>query len=95
MFKKFVNRTFIYLFQMRIVKELSVGTYKVTVFHWNNKYLLKFEDGLNELTYKISQLDITSEADVEVFLTDPEVLLKVNESFEKMNQTLSLYFSKI
>lgn len=80
---------------MRIVKETSVGLYKVTIFNWNNKYLLKFEDGLNELTYKISQLDITSETDVDVFLTDPEVLAKVNESFEKMNQTMDVYFSKI
>jgi len=80
---------------MRVIKEASVGLYKVTIYHWNNKYLLKFEDGLNELTYKISQLDITSEADVEVFLTDPEVLSKVDETFGKMNQTLDAYFSKI
>ena len=80
---------------MRIIKEASVGLYKVTIYHWNNKYLLKFEDGINELTYKISQLDITSEADVEVFMTDKDVLLKVDESFEKMNQTLDVYFSKI
>lgn len=95
MFKNFVTRTSNYLFPMRIIKELSVGIYKVTIYHWNNKYLLKFEDGINELTYKVSQLDITSEADIEVFLTDTEVLQKVNESFEKMNQTLDVYFSKI
>jgi hypothetical protein len=80
---------------MRIIKEASVGLYKVTIFNWNNKYLLKFEDGLHELTYKISQLDITSEIDLDVFLNDPEVLAKVNETFEKMNQTLDVYFTKI
>ncbi len=80
---------------MRIIKETKVGEYKVTIFHWNNKYLLKFEDGRSELTYKISQLDITTEADVDVFLSDADVLGKVRESFEKMDETLDTYFSKI
>ena len=80
---------------MRIIKETTVGQFKVTMFHWNNKYLLKFEDGHNELTYKISQLDITTEADVDVFLTDQDVLGKVRESFQKMDETLDTFFAKI
>lgn len=80
---------------MRIVKEANVGLYKVTVFHWNNKYLLKFEDGRNELTYKISQLDITAEADIESFLSDAQILAQVGETFERMDQTLELFFTKI
>ena len=80
---------------MRIIKETKAEEFKITIFHWNNKYLLKFEDGRNELTYKINQLDLTTEADIDVFISDTEVLGKVRESFEKMDQTLDLYFSKI
>lgn len=80
---------------MRIVREIKVEEWKVTIFHWNNKYLLKFEDGFNELTYKINQLDLTAETDIDVFLENGEVLGKVRESFEKMEETLSVFYNKI
>ena len=80
---------------MRILKETTVQEWKVTIFHWNNKYLLKFEDGFHELTYKVNQLDITSETDINVFLEDEAVLEKVRESFEKMDETMTVFLNKI
>lgn len=83
------------LLSMRIVKETQVMGLKVTIFLWNNKYLVKFEDGSSELTYKISQMDLTSESDVDIFLTNEEVLNKVRESFESMRETLRTFYDKI
>ena len=80
---------------MRIVKELNVGEFKVTVFHWNNKYILKYENGWHEITVKISQLDVNSESDIDIFLSDPEISLKIKESFEKLNETMATFYSKI
>ena len=80
---------------MRIVKELNVETFKVTVYFWNNKYILKYENGWHEITYKISQLDINSESDVDVFLSDPEIIQKIKESFDKVNETLTAFYNKI
>ena len=80
---------------MRITKETNVDGLKVTVYHWNNKYLLKFENGRNELTYKISQMDISSDEDVETFLSDKEIISLVHKSFEKMDETLTAFFAKI
>ena len=80
---------------MQIIKETVVEGWKVTVYSWNNKYLLKFENGQNELTYKVSQLDITSEHDVELFLSDPHIKEQIRHTFEKMDETLSIFYSKI
>ena len=80
---------------MRIVKELNVGEFKVTVFHWNNKYILKYENGWHEITVKISQLDVNSESDIDIFLSDPEISLKIKESFEKLNEPMATFYSKI
>ena len=80
---------------MRIVKELNVETFKVTVYFWNNKYILKYENGWHEITYKISQLDINSESDIDVFISDPEIIQKVKESFDKVNETMAAFYNKI
>jgi hypothetical protein len=80
---------------MRILKETKANEFKVTIFHWNNKYLLKFEDGANEITYKINQLDISTESDIDLFLTDPELMNKVRECFDAVINTLDAFFSKV
>ena len=80
---------------MRIVKEINVEEFKVTVYHWNNKYILKYENGWHEITVKISQLDINTESDLDIFLSDSEILWKIKEAFEKLNETMATFYSKI
>lgn len=68
---------------MRIVKEISLPDLKVSIFNWNNKYLVKFEQGLLEQTYKIPETEITSEKDLETLLSEA-FLSKVRTRFKDM-----------
>lgn len=80
---------------MRIIKELQVQSYKVTVYFWNEKYLVKFENGSNELTYKIKQTDLTTDADLETFFIDSQILEKTKEAFSKMEDALHAFYEAI
>jgi len=48
---------------MRVVAEIPHPEVKITIFHWNNRYLIKLEAGLLEQTFKIPEYDVTSEDD--------------------------------
>lgn len=68
---------------MRIVKEVPLPDLKVTIFNWNNKYLVKLEQGLLEQTFKIPETEISSEQDLDALLTD-EFLNKARQRFREM-----------
>lgn len=72
---------------MRIHKELKRGDIKISVFIWNNKYLLKFEQGLVEQTFKINESDILEENDLECFFSG-NFLSEVEKRFEEMHKSL-------
>lgn len=69
---------------MRVVKEIPGDQYNLTIYSWNNKYLLKFEQGSFEQTYKISEFDVLMESDLDVIVSDAFVE-KVIKRFEEMN----------
>ncbi|WP_143960589.1 hypothetical protein [Litoribacter populi] len=72
---------------MRIVRELTVGDVRVSIFSWNNKYLLKFEQGMIEQTFKISETDILEEEDLNRFM-EGDFFIAVQKRFEEMHQSL-------
>ena len=72
---------------MRVVKELSKNGIKISLFSWNNKYLLKFEQGLVEQTFKVNEMDLSGEADLEVFWSD-SFLSDLQKRFDEMHQVL-------
>ncbi len=49
---------------MRVVAEIPHTACKITIFAWNNRYLIKVEHGLLEQTYKLNEYDIASEAEL-------------------------------
>ena len=49
---------------MRVVGEIPHSACKITIFAWNNRYLIKIEQGLLEQTYKLNEYDITQEQDL-------------------------------
>ena len=55
---------------MRVVAEIPHPECKITVFHWNNKFLIKLELGPFEQTFKISELDLVSESDIGKILNE-------------------------
>ena len=72
---------------MRVVKEIPHSECKISVFSWNDKYLIKFEQGNLEQTYKISEWDILEEGDLNEVLND-EFINKVLERFKSMSKDL-------
>lgn len=69
---------------MRQLADIAHPEFKITLFAWNNKYLLKFEDSFLEQTYKVGQLDLSSEADA-IGLVHNEIFIeKVKATFALM-----------
>ncbi|MBX2945907.1 MAG: hypothetical protein KF725_08730 [Cyclobacteriaceae bacterium] len=50
---------------MRIIGEIPNPNCKITLYSWNNRYLIKLEQGFLEQTYKIDQFELTSENDLQ------------------------------
>jgi len=73
---------------MRVVKELSINEIRITVFDWNEKFLIKYEIGPMEQTYKISKWDILSEGDLETKIVSEEIISAVETQFNEMEKTL-------
>lgn len=68
---------------MRVIKEIAHPDYRTTIFHWNNKYIIKLETAMLEQTYKINQFDLTSDEEA-VKLLDSEFVAKAMQRFEQM-----------
>lgn len=72
---------------MRVVKEFTKNEIRISIFSWNNKYLLKFEQGMIEQTFKIKEMEIGSEEDLSVFFSE-NFLLDVQKRFDEMHNSL-------
>ena len=72
---------------MRLVREVSHPDFKITIFSWNNRYLIKLEQGVLEQTYKIPETDLASEGDLTEIL-DAEFLHQAAAMFQDMGQSL-------
>lgn len=73
---------------MRIVGEVPHPTCKITIFSWNNRYLIKFEQGYYEQTYKIDQFELTNEDDLHKIVSD-DFINEVSLHFSAMAQSLN------
>ena len=72
---------------MRVVKEVTLGEVRVSIFSWNSKYIFKYELGPMEQTFKVSETDILEEAELDGFL-EGEFLEEVNQRFKEMGASL-------
>ena len=73
---------------MRIVKEIFDFDIKVTVFNWNGKYLVKFEEGDLEQTFKINETDLCGDEDLDEIINE-EFVKEVKKQFLTMHHILS------
>ena len=72
---------------MRVVGEIPHPECKITIFSWNNRYLIKLELGLLEQTFKINQFDINGEAEL-FSIVDDSFVQKAIARFEDMGRSL-------
>lgn len=79
---------------MRIVGEIPHKVCKITLFSWNNRYLIKLEQGLLEQTYKVNQFDITAEADLYRIVDDAFINDALNR-FKEMDISLQSALERV
>jgi hypothetical protein len=72
---------------MRVIKEFLKDEIKITLYHWNNRYLIKLEWQLFEQTFKVPEWDLTSEADLDEIL-NPDFLNAATVRFREMAASL-------
>ena len=72
---------------MRVLKEISGKPCKVTVFSWNEKYLIKLEHYGLEQTFKVSEFDVL-EQELEEILTE-EFMQEAMSRFDEMARSLA------
>jgi hypothetical protein len=72
---------------MRVIRELFIKESKITIFSWNNRYLIKLEQGFMEQTFKIDQFEIQNEDEL-LRLIDAEFVQQASQRFLEMGQSL-------
>jgi hypothetical protein len=72
---------------MRVVVEIPHKECKITVFAWNNRYLIKVEQGLLEQTFKINEYDLSGESELFKIIDEPFIQEAIKR-FEDMNSSL-------
>ncbi|MGR3809530.1 hypothetical protein [Jiulongibacter sp. NS-SX5] len=55
---------------MRFIKDIPNKYCKTSLYSFNNKYIIKFEAGLMEQVFKVSEMDVTGQEEVEEMFND-------------------------
>ena len=72
---------------MRVIKEVTLGEIRVSIFSWNSKYIFKYELGPMEQTFKVSETEILEESELDGFL-EGNFLEEVKQRFQEMGESL-------
>jgi hypothetical protein len=73
---------------MRYIKELPGSGFKIGLYQWNNKYIIKIESGMYEQTYKIDDYEFQSPEEIETCI-DETFLKAVANRFNEMHGDFS------
>jgi hypothetical protein len=80
---------------MRVIAELPHPDCKITLFNMNQKYIVKFEQGALEQSYKLSELDLSGGGVNEIFqILDEAFIATVVERFKAMRSDFSAAYNR-
>lgn len=79
---------------MKFIKELPNSFCKVSLYAWNNKFIIKFEAGMYEQTYKVNEYDVSGEDEVEEMLGDT-FMESVMKRFKEMADDFELILDSV
>ncbi len=80
---------------MRVIAELPHPECKITLFNMNQKYIIKFEQGTLEQSYKLSEIDLTGGGVNEIFqILDEAFISSVVERFKLMRTDFSAAYNR-
>lgn len=68
---------------MRYIKDIANNNFKISIYQWNNKYIIKIESGMFEQTYKIDQYDVENVEEIEKCI-DKDFLDTIMRNFNMM-----------
>jgi len=68
---------------VRLIKDIPHERYKIQVFNYNGKYIVKIELGQFEQTFKIGETDVYGLEDIERMIS-PELLSNALKRFVEM-----------
>lgn len=78
---------------MRVLSEQTLPDgVKATLYTWNGKYIVKLENGFLEQTYKISEMDVSGQNEVEELLRSADFQSKATGIFQLMEENLDSVF---
>ncbi|WP_166336806.1 hypothetical protein [Sphingobacterium chungjuense] len=69
---------------MRVLAELPHPSFKISLFGMNQKFIIKFEQGTLEQSYKIAEADVIGGVNGVFELIDEAFLKTVEETFQQM-----------
>ena len=72
---------------MRVLGEILHPNCKITIMFWNEKYIVKFEQGRCEQTFKVSATEVPNETDLRAKLSE-SFIQKTLARFESMQPDL-------
>ncbi len=72
---------------MRVLRDFTTQGAKVTLFQWNNRYLIKIELGPFEQTFKVDEFDFADDSEV-VELIDETFVAEAIARFPEMARSL-------
>ena len=71
---------------MRVIAQIPHPILSITLFMWNQKYIIKYELDNLEQTYKIHELDTAGEAAIKQIAQDETFVTQILARFEAMQQ---------
>ena len=74
---------------MRSIAELPHPDCKITIFSMNQKFIIKFEQGSLEQTFKIAEMNVTDGVNGVFQIIDDEFIQKIILQFEEMRLSFS------
>ncbi len=79
---------------MRIIAELPRPDCKITIFSLNMKFIVKFEKGSFEQTYKLSELDTIDGVNSVFEILDEEFISTVIARFDEMKSNFQSAYQR-
>ncbi|MDY0907354.1 hypothetical protein [Pedobacter sp. CFBP9032] len=80
---------------MRVIAELPHPECKITIFSMNQKYIVKFEQGTFEQSYKLAELDLSGGGVNDVFeILDEAFIATVIERFKVMRSDFTAAYKR-
>lgn len=71
---------------MRYLRDIPNSAYKISLYQWNGKYILKFEaGGMYEQIYKLDETEVVSDTEIDA-IVDEILLAQISERFQLMHR---------